>query len=172
MMITSAESSLKGEWVNKSKQICLVMNSKVMSFKLQVDLIRTVLPWNKVSFQILELDFSSPQDPKDIEPPEKDKEREDLSEVALLVPIFQCFLSSWSKKEIIKFQDWPIKLNLEDLVQKELPKSENFSELKRKKDNNHLKAMLLLKRMLLEELSSPRKILKLLKEIKHQKFKD
>ena len=44
MMITSAEYSLKEEWVNKSKQICLVMNSKVMSLKLQVDLIRTVLP--------------------------------------------------------------------------------------------------------------------------------
>jgi hypothetical protein len=42
MMIIDAEYSSKREWVNKSKQILLVINSKGMSSELTVDLIKMV----------------------------------------------------------------------------------------------------------------------------------
>jgi hypothetical protein len=45
-----------------------------------------------VSFVITELDFFYLQELLDIEQKEKDKEREDQSEVALLALILKCFL--------------------------------------------------------------------------------
>ena len=92
MMTIDVESSSRREWVKKLKLIILVKNSKDMSLELQVDLIKMVSLWNKVSSVTTELNFSSHLEPVDIEPKEMDKEKENPSEDALSAPISKLFL--------------------------------------------------------------------------------
>ena len=69
--------------------------------------------------------------PVDTEPKEPEKEKENQSEDASLVPISK--LSPWfsSRKEKKKYLGLLMKLNQEDLVQREQLELENFMEFKR-----------------------------------------
>lgn len=87
-----------------------------------------------MSSAITELNFFSPLELQDIELKEKEKERENLSEDALLDLILKLFPLPSSRKVRKKFPDLPIKLKIEDLDPKELAASENSMELKRLKE--------------------------------------
>ncbi len=143
MMITDSEYSLKKEWVKKLKLIPSVRNLKVMSSESTVDSIRTDSQWNKESFVITELDFYSHPVPLDIEPREKDREKEDQLEDVSSAPISRCFLWLLSKREKRIFPDSLTSSRAEDWAPKEPAALENYMVLKRPKDKRPLKHQVL-----------------------------
>jgi len=132
----------------------------------------TDLPWNKVSSLTQDSNYSSPQELKVTELKEQDKEKENLSEDALLVLILNLYQFSLLKKVNNKFLAWLIPQFQEDLVLKEPITSENFMVLKDNKERINQLQLLLLKRMLPEEHSRAKKIQLLQKDKKLLKFKD
>lgn len=87
-----------------------------------------------MSSAITELNFFSPLELQDIELKEKEKERENLLEDALLDLILKLFPLPSSRKVRKRFPDLPIKLKIEDLDPKELAVSENSMVSKRLKE--------------------------------------
>ena len=83
---------------------------------------------------MVESDFYSSLDLKDIVLKELERERENQSEAALLVLISRCFHALLLRKAIRKFLALLIKLNQEDWAQKEPQELENFSVFQRLKD--------------------------------------
>jgi len=130
MMTTDAESFSKREWVKKLRQITLDKSSRVMSSESQVDLIKMDSLWNKVSSATTESNFCLPLAPVDIEPREKERERENLLEDVLLVLISKLYLWFSSRKEKRKSLDSLTKPKPEDLVPREPLESENSTESK------------------------------------------
>jgi len=142
-MTTDAESFSKREWVKKLRQITLDKSSRAMSSESQVALIKTDLLWNKVSSVTTESNFCLPLAPVDIEPREKERERENLSEDALLVLISKLSLWFSSRREKKRSLGLPTKPKPEDLVQREPLESENFMESKKLKMKRPSTAQLL-----------------------------
>jgi len=172
MMITDAESSSRREWVKKLRLIPSAKNSKDISSESTEDSTRTDLPWNRESFATTGSDCFFHQVHPDIELREKDREREDLSEVVLLAPTSKLFLSPWSRRAKRRFPDSLMILDQEDLVLREPLESANFTELRKSRERRPWPALaLLLRSTSFEEPSTARKLL-MLKGKKLQKFKD
>ena len=159
-MITAAEFSSRSAWVSRSKPTPSDKNSRDMSSRSTEDSTRTVSPWNRESFATTESDFYSSLDLKDTELRGLEKEKEDPSEDALLVPILKCFPSLLSRRDRKRFRDWQTRPNPEDLVPRELLVSESFMESKELKEKRPPKDQLLWSRsMPSEELSRARRTL-------------
>lgn len=132
----------------------------------------TDLPWSKVSSLTQDLNFYSLQEPRDIEPKELEKEKENQLEDALSVLILRTYQSLLLKKVNNKFPALPILLSQEDLVQKEPTISENSMVLKDNKEKTNQSPLLLLKRTSPEEPSKAKRIQMPHKDKKLQRFKD
>jgi len=96
-----------------------------------------------VSSVTTELDFFSHLEPLDIESKEKDREKEDQLEDALLVLTLKSFPLLSLKREIRKFLDLPMIPNQEDLDPREPQASENFTVLKNLREKKLSLAQLL-----------------------------
>ena len=104
-ILTAGDIFFKNAWVKKSRLMLLDKSSKDMFSKSLVVMIVTALLWNKVYSLMAVLDSYWNLVLKVIVLKELDKERENLSVVALLVLILKCFLALLLRKEERKFLD-------------------------------------------------------------------
>ena len=166
---TAGGTSSKEEWARKSRLIILEKNSKDMYSVLMEDLTMMALPWSKVSSPMAESDSSSLQAPRDIVHQGKVKEREGLSGDALLDQTLLCSPAPSPKRVKKIFQDWLILSSQEDLVPRELQKSESFLVFLKPRVSIHL---LWSRRMLSEEPSRAKRMKMPLSGKKPLKSKD
>ena len=171
MTIISAEFSLKKEWDNKLKLIHLVTNSRDTSSRSPVAMIRTVLPWNKVSSLAPDSNFFSLLALKATELKEPEKERESPSEDALSALKSKACQSPSSRRANNKSRVSPIPLFPEDWVPREPTTSENSMELRDKRRTNQ-SPLLWSRRTSPEEPSRARRTPLLLKDKKPPRSKD
>ena len=172
MMIIDAEYFSKSVWGSKLKRILLDNNLRDMFSGLTEVSTKTDLPWSKVSSATTESNCSYHLELQDIESREKEREREDQLEDALLVQTSNPSHSPSSRRETKKSKGWPTTLKTEDLDPREQAESENSMVLKRLKVKRPAKAHVpSSKRTPLEEHSKAKRMLRPL-DTKPPRFKD